>query len=68
MGTDMNEPEKQKRKTIELPEDEEPTEEPGKAEPLFAFGGDDDPPRGWKEIGGHRFYLGDGPRWRLSGQ
>jgi hypothetical protein len=60
----VNEAEEPKRKTIELPsEDEEPPEETEKAEPMVAFGGDDDASRGWKEIGGHRFYLD--PRWRL---
>jgi hypothetical protein len=65
MGTDMNEPETQKPKTIELPdEDEQPTEEAEHIGPLFAFGGDDEP-RGWKEIGGLRFFVGDGRRWRI---
>jgi hypothetical protein len=60
----MNEPD-ERPKTIKLPEEnEESTKKPHKAEPLFAFvGGDDE--RGWKVIGGFRFYVGDGPRWRI---
>ncbi len=59
----MNEPD-ERPKTIKLPvENGEPTKKAGKAEPLFAFvGGDYE--RGWNVIGGFRFYVGDGARWR----